>query len=578
LRNIDSSTWSNLNGVLLPQSYTLQKRVEQEEKAKTQRGKFFSSYAWTQNNTGLGFNKPTNTVSFEVLRGYAERSLIDKIIVNARVLQMKHVAKRVTVPGKQIGYRVVHENYADPNFKPDKGTINRCKEMEKIIENVNAEIHPGGFRDFASIAVDQELTIDRKAMVVTKDRGGSPIRYHLVDGATVRPVLEIVFDVMEKQKLNTKVQAMESVYKTYGVDLTNAAYVQVIDGHIVASWTKDEMFIDIANPSVEVNKWAYGKGSMLEQSLAGTVTWLNAWGYNDGLFTQDSPESLLFLYGDYDPVGLEAFKRQILDQTGSGDYQKIPVIPADENFKAELVKIRELPKDLQFAEFLRMIIQIKTAAYRAHPSIVNMSIDKGGSGGGISIGGNNEDEIVKNAHEEGFETLAENLCIWITRTIIKPRYDDLVMVMDLDTEDEMKRIEVLNAQLGGGLTFNEWRRSQSLEGDLEFGDVPGSQVYIAAMQAIQGQKQQEEQAKQQEESAKNSPTPNDEFEHTKEQANKQFDHQTKQADREHELKTKELEVKAAVAKESAKTKDPQKVKGNLAKNESEKVLIIEILN
>lgn len=574
MRNVNMNNWSELNGILLPQSYTLNKRMEQEERAKTQRGKFFSSYAWTQNNVGLGYNKPANTVSFETLRAYREQSLIDTIIINARQMQMKHVAKRVTVPGKQIGYRVVHENYADPNFKPDKATIQRCKEVEKIIENVNTEIHAGGFRDFAAICVDQELTIDRKAMVITKDRKGAPVLYHLVDGATIRPVLEVIFDTMQAKKLKTKDQAMMSIWQTYGVDLTGAAYVQVVDGHIVASWTSEEMSIDITNPSVEINKWAYGRGSMLEQSISATATWLSAWGYNDALFNQDSPESLLFLYGDYDPVGLDAFKRQILDQNGSGDYQKIPVIPADTDFKAELVKIRELPKDLQFAEFLRTIVQIKTAAYRAHPSIVNMSIDKG-SGGGISIGNNNEDEIVRNAHEEGFETIAENLCLWITRTIIQPRYDDLVMVMDLDTEDEMQRIEVLNKQLEGGLTFNEWRRAQQMEGDLEFGDIPSNPNYIQAMQMAQQQAQQDAQAQQQAETAKDSPTGKETFEHEKEKSDREFTHQQKEADRAHELKTKELEVKAAVATESAKQKQ---AKNKLAKSDNEKVLIIEILN
>lgn len=566
----DTSSWSNLNGILLPNSVTLEKKSQMKTEAQTERGKFFSSYAWTQNNVGSGYNKPANTVSFETLRVFREKSLIDTIIINARVLQMKHVAKRVTVPGKQLGFRVVHENYADPNFKPDKATIARCKEMEKIIDNVNTEIHPGGFRDFASIAVDQELTIDRKAMVLTKDRTGAPIRYHLVDGATIRPVLEVVFDYMKDKKIQNKVQAFEGIWKTFGVDLTNAAYVQIIDGHIVSAWSKDDMVIDITNPSIEINKWAYGRGSMLEQSLAGTVTWLNAWGYNDGLFEQDSPESLLFLYGDYDPIGLDSFKRQILDQTGSGDYQKIPVIPADKDFKAELVKIRELPKDLQFAEFLRMIIQIKTASYRAHPSIVNMSIDKG-AGGGISIGGSNEDEIVQNAHEEGFETLAENLCIWITRTIIKPRYDDLVMIIDLDTEDESKRVELLNKQLDGAMTFNESRRAQGLEGDLEFGDIPANAQYVAyaqnQQQNQQAKQQQDQAGKQQQESAKTSPTPKEEFEHKKDMDLK-----------EHDFKHKELATKKEIAVESAKaSKDPQKVKGNLKKSE-EKILMIEITN
>lgn len=576
MRQEDMANWENLNGILVPKGISLTKAQQQEkqaDEARSQRGKFFSSYAWTQNNAGLGYNKPANTVSFEVLRSYAERSLIDKIIINARIMQMKHVAKRVVVPGKQLGFRVVHKQYADPNYKADDATLKRCKEMEDIIDSVNDEVHPNGFRDFAAICVDQELTIDRKAMVITRDRGSRPSRYHLVDGATIRPVLEVIFDEMNRKKLHSKDAAIMSIYNTYSVDVSSAAYVQIIDGHIVASWTKEEMSIDITNPSVEINKWAYGKGSMLEQSLQGTSTWLSAWNYNDGLFNQDSPESLLFLYGDYDPIGLDAFKRQILDQTGSGDYQKIPVIPADTDFKAELIKIRELPKDLQFAEFLRMIIQIKTAAFRAHPSIVNMSIDKGG-GGGLSIGGSNEDEIVNAAHEEGFETLAENICQWLTRTIIRPRYDDLVMIMDLDTEDEDKRVDTLNKQLLGGMTFNEWRHAQGLDGDLEFGDSPGNPQYVALMSAAQAQQAQDQQQQQAKDTTKNSPTPKDQFAHEKEKSDREFDHQTKQADRDHELKTKELDIKTQQVKQQAKQKTMKKHDIE----DDEKVLVIEILN
>ncbi|UOF90799.1 hypothetical protein LSG31_00505 [Fodinisporobacter ferrooxydans] len=482
--------WSNYKGLLVPESVSMAKRLEEaqrEQRGRAARGKFFSYMSMTQGATGYGYTKPANTLQFEHLREARDKSLIDKIIINARIIQMKHIAKRVIVPGKQIGFRVVHENYADPNFKPTEDVIRRCKEMERIIDNVNQDIHPGGFRDFAAISVDQELTYDRKALVITRDRTGNPIQYHMIDGTTVRPMLLVLMEYMENKKMNDRERAIQSFYYETKIDLTNAAYVQVVDGMPVATWTKDEMAIDITNPSVEIDKWAYGAGSLLEQSIAATVTWLNAWAYNDGLFNQDSPESLLLIYGDYDPIGLGAFQRQVLDQSGSGDYQKIPVITADQEFKAELLKIRELPKDIQFPELMRMNIQLKTAAYRAHPSIVNFSVDKGGAGG-LSIGNNSEDDIIKQSHEEGFQSICHGLANWITRTIIQPRYDDLVMIFEVDTEDEARRIEVLNQQASVGMTINEWRRAQGLKGDLPYGDVPNNSVYIQAMQA--GQEQQ----------------------------------------------------------------------------------------
>lgn len=479
--------WVQQNGLYVPERVTLAKKLEQEMQQKTARGKFFSTYTLATGMAGLGYNKPANEIQFEMLKAARDKSLIDRIIIMARIAQMKHIANRVIAPGKQLGWRVVHQNYADPEWKNTPDILRRCKEMERIIENVNPTIHPNGFIDFAAIFVDEELTYDRKAMVITRDRMGLPIQYHLVDPTTVRPVVQVLFDYQEKHKVNQD-RAYRDIYRAYGLDLTNAAYVQVVDGIPVASWTAEEMSVNITNTSVEIDKWAYGAGSCLEQSLAATSTWLNAWAYNDDLFNQDSPESLLMLYGDVDPIGLGAFQRQILDQSGSGDYQKIPVIPADEKFKAELIKIRELPKDIQFAEFLRVIIQLKTAAYRAHPSIVNFTIDKG-SGGGLTIGNNSEVDLVQAAKEEGFASLVKAQASWLTRKIIKPRYDDLVMIYDTDLDDEQKRAELLTKQTQIGMTFNQAIRAMGLKGDLPYGDVPNNPVYIQAMQLAQGKQE-----------------------------------------------------------------------------------------
>jgi hypothetical protein len=466
---------------------TLAKRLAQAQNAQeVPRGKFFSNYARYSSLSGMGYDKPPSTIQFDMLKMAKDRSMIDRLIIMARTQQGKNVAKRIYVPGKQVGFRVVHENYADPNFRPTADVIRRCKEMERLIENVNPEIHTNGFVDFMAILVDMVESYDHTPMVIVRDRTGAPSMFHLIDGTTVRPKLQVIMKYMADHKLPNKDSVMEHYYKETGMDLSSAAYVQVVNEVPVATWTKDEMSVYISNPSVMIDQWAYGAGSHLEQSLALTQTWLNAWAYNDGLFNQDSPESMLMLYGDIDPIGLGAFQRQILDQTGSGDYQKIPVVQADEGFKAELIKMRELPKDLQFAEFLRMIIQLKTSAYRAHPSIVNFSIDKGGNAQ-LSIGNNSEDSLVKDAKEEGFQSLIHGVANWLTKTIIRPRYDDLVLLFDLDLDDENRRIEILNKQLGqGGMTFNEWRRAQGLQGDLDFGDIPNSPVYSAYAQAMQG--------------------------------------------------------------------------------------------
>lgn len=605
-------------GIYLPEPIQFAQRLAKAQAERVDRGRFFSSYAWTQNAANNGYTKPHDSVPFALLRDARDKSLIDGIIILARQQQMRMTSKRVVSPGKELGLRVVHENHADPNYKPDNDTIRRCKEMEKIIENVNTDIHPNGFMDFGPLAVEYELVYDRKCIVIARDRTGMPIKYHMIDGTTVRPVLDYLLDYQKENKLRGDMSnALEHVYRASGVDLTGAAYVQVVDGMPVAAWTKDDMSIHITNPSVEINRWAYGRGSILEQSIRATMTWLNAWSYNDGLFNQDSPEQMLFLYGDYDPVGLSAFKRQVLDQSGSGDYQKIPIIPADKDFKVEMVRIRELPKDVQFAEFLRIIIQLKTAAYRAHPSLVNFTIDQGT--GGPKMGNTSEDELVKDAKEEGFQTICHNLASWLTRIIIKPRYDDLVMIFETDLEDEQGRIELIGNQLEkGGMSFNEARRAQGLTGDLPFGDITNSTVYATYAQSQQQMKMDQQQAKQAQQEGKTQQAQasmdktgqmvqsSQDHANAKELKQMDFEHQSniKQMDVDHQTNIKQMDhanaqklmqYKTATGTEGAgraksggrnKTgniQNPQKVRSNLGKSVQyqyydgrDKVLILEI--
>lgn len=496
--------WTQHGSLLVPSS--LAKKLEDEISGRNtpSKGKFFSNYNLSSSllGQGLGFAKPPDEIPYQMLTLARDRSLIDKLIINARMFQIKRLSHLVTAPGRQVGWRVQHKFSAKPGFRISKEIEKRCDEMQDIIQQVDTKIHPNGFIDYASQFVDMMLTYDRICTVLTRDRQGYPIRYHLVDPTTVRPVLEVILEHASKHNM-TPLQSLSQIYKDSELDLSKAAYVQVVDSQPVASWTESEMVVDITNTSVMINKWAYGAGSMLEQSLAATQTWLNAWAYNNGLFNQDSPEALLVLYGDVDPLGLGAFQRQVLDQTGSGDYQKVPVVQADATDKAELIKIREIPTDIQFSELLRMIVQLKTAAYRAHPSIVNFSMDQGG-GSSLNIGTANEEKLMEEAKEEGFESLCGALAASITRMVISPRYDDLLMVFDVDLDDETEHLNRLKLKGDLGMTFNESRASMSnlgrIKKDAEPGDMPMNSTFIAALNAqnaIAAQKFTQEQQKEQ---------------------------------------------------------------------------------
>src|SRR5947209_2124486 len=79
--------------------------------SQNNRGTYLSDFGdnWTYWGSGSHERKPATTVAFQTLRDRFKNSIIDKTIVLRRQMQVRRVANRCLVPGKQVGFRVVHE-------------------------------------------------------------------------------------------------------------------------------------------------------------------------------------------------------------------------------------------------------------------------------------------------------------------------------------------------------------------------------------------------------------------------------------------------------------------------------------
>lgn len=457
-----------------------------KERRRAMYGQFFSD--WNR-LTGLSMSgaveKPADEVSYSFLRDAYARSAIDQVIVGARLMQVRQVAQRCTDPQTQVGFRVVHEEHDSPEFQETDDIKRRCRECEEIILHPNPYIHPNGLKDFMVTATEEELIVDRKALIIFRDRARRPAGFHLVAGDTVMPRVSVLYPWLEKHLSDYRQDLQfddlryvpsalkESLdwasqkatedrqFNPAGVDLTKAAYVQEIDGRVVAGWTDDEMSVNITNPSIVTNKLPYGGGSLFQRSLDITAAWVNAWQYNQELFRTNYPESLLTLFGDYDPNGLEAFKREMYGEAGPASWQRLAVIPADPEFRAEVTKLRDTPKDMLYSEMLRFIINLKSASFRMNPSTINFAVDKGG---GSYLFEGNQDEAIAQAQEEGFHSLLQNMADWLTRVLIKPRYNDLKMVWQgLKKEDETRKVELRQKKAATWMTIDEVRAEENLD-------------------------------------------------------------------------------------------------------------------
>lgn len=469
-------------------------------------GRLFSDTRSVHAGIGPGLDKPTNGLPFELLRELADASPIDRLIIDTRIMQMKRVSRRA-IGRNAVGFAVRHARHNDPDFDVPEGLRKLCREIEALISTPTAPFHQT-VRDFFTMAIDEELTIDRKAMVISRDRRGRPVRFHLVDGATVKPVPTVLFDEIQKEYDRTGRQRILSSYdydqymyrlsEQSGIDLYRAAYVQVLDGQIVGGWRDSEMSIDITNPSARVNWWGYGR-SLLEKSWRMSDTFLKAWLYNNELFGLNYPEAVLIVKGRYNEKGLQAFKRKVLGEGDAVDRNwRLPVIPMeDDRGTVEVQKLRDTPKDMMFQEFLQTAVRLKCAAYRMHPSLINFSVESSSGGSLVFQSNASQEDVISLSQEEGYHALLDSIADWITRVIVQEYHEDLVFCwVGLDQESEDARVERVTKKVNSFITINEARAEMGLkplpaELPTEPGDFVGS--YTQAIQTIQGQQQLEAQ-------------------------------------------------------------------------------------
>jgi hypothetical protein len=487
--------------IYLPAHYVREQQAQLVKARSVASGKIFSDYRRISTQLGPGAEKPPEGMPFDVLRQLADTSPIDRIIIDTRIMQTKRVARRA-LGRNAIGFAIRHVRDADPDFTVPEGLVKLCRELEEIINTPEAPYHQTA-RDFFSSAVEEELILDRKAMVLTRDARGRPLKFHLLDGATIRPVPAVIFEEIQKRAKNPEARVLsydqiaETLSEQSGFDMTRAAYCQLVDAQITGAWADDEMSVDITNPSVALNWWGYGR-SLLEKSWRLSDAFLKAWTFNVELFRLNYPEAVLAIKGAYDEEGLRSFKRKVLGEgDGTDNNWRLPVIPMEdaENAALELVKLRDTPREMMFAEFLGAMIRLKCAAYRMHPSMVNFTQD---SGGGIvfNSAADKESEI-EQAQEEGYMALLDSLADWLTRAIVREYHEDLRLVwLGLDDEGEDAKVDRAIKKLENFSTVNEVRKEMGMKPmppgtPKDPADFIGA--YQQAIQILQGAEQMKQQ-------------------------------------------------------------------------------------
>lgn len=281
----------------------------------------------------------TRSTSYRVLRDFAMYYPILRSCINYRKRQITHLDWDVA-PKEVI---------MDPAKKKEMKA--RAERVKKFLQYPTGDKNVS-FRTFISKVIEDLVVLDAVAIYKRKNRGGGLYGYLPIDAATIELVVNVD---------GTMPQPPET------------AFIQKIDGKIVAELTSEELTYRMLNPRTYT---PYGL-SPVESLIITVTTALKLASFNLGYLTDGNvPEGFVEL-----PKEVATNTDQLLlwqekwDAMFSGDprYQrKIKFLP-------EGMKLHETKKlsDMQFEAFDKWLLQVTCSVMEVPPQGIGFQFDRG---------------------------------------------------------------------------------------------------------------------------------------------------------------------------------------------------------
>ena len=315
---------------------------------------------WTQ---GAGYKYKRFALDYSMMRRMVSTTPIIKAIIGTRQSQIS----AFSAPQKskfETGFviRKKREYYSD-----EEPTINakdkvQIKYLTTFILNGGKEENAWNgdtFDMFLKKLTADTLTLDQGCFEVVRNRGGEPVEYLAVDGATFRMADSIhddddTFDkeVDYKGKPRKKIRGYLP------------SYVQVIDGILVNEYYPWELCFGIRNATTDIRSNGYGKSEIEE--LVSIITWM-LYGdtYNGKFFSQGSnPKGMLVVKAGVNKNRLNEFRQQWLAMVaGIQNVHKTPVIEGDVSW----VDMHKGNKEMEFIKGQDYLIGDYCAVFKIAP-------------------------------------------------------------------------------------------------------------------------------------------------------------------------------------------------------------------
>ena len=454
-------------------------------------------------------DKPT-AIPYKTLRRMAQVPAVSAII-NTRLNQVARFAKRPRFMG-DTGFRIALK---DKDAKMSDKQKKRAKEIEEFFLKTGWErnaVRKDNFNTFLRKIVRDSLTIDVVAFEKVGTFGGAlqgkneVAELWAIDGATIELVINNPIGEGSDKDLPVYRPATKSGLANIG----DIAYVQKVNGRIVAEYTEDEFAFAVRNPRTDLDYVDFGMSEL--ETLMEIVTGIvNGTRYNTSYFSSSSlPQGILEIVGKYGDAELESFKRhwKVMTEGPAGKW-KVPVLAMEDGQGLKFTPFKQSNRDMEFNEFLEFLFNIACAVYQIDPNEVGF---KSWTSSNSMTQSDNTQAKIDSSLDKGFEPLMDFLANTFNSEVVELIDEDFVFEwVGVSDEDEDKKMERTKQELESGVktVAMVWQENDVDVEDIKAqygGELPSwahapanpqlIQVYMNELQQQQMAEQQQMQAEQ----------------------------------------------------------------------------------
>lgn len=411
----------------------------------------------------MGYRERPSLMSYKALEMIGRGVPVVSDVITARtkqVLMFCDLPEDRHSPGFQVRLR-------DRDAKVTKATEKRSHELEQTLlctgyHDDNKPYDSVSLKTFAKQTVEDSLIYDQMTFEVVPDRKGRPSYLIPVDASTIRLV--------------------DPGARSAG----DMIAVQVINGAIVESFSREELAFCIRNPRTGIRSFGYGL-SEIETLVREITGFLWSMDYNRKFFVNGSAtKGILNFKGPIPDKQLRAFRRQWYAMVaGVSNAWRTPITNAEE---LQWIPMQLNNRDMEYNAWMDFLIKIVCARYSIAPEEVNFQYGNTGQSSSLSNSGSTIEQKLEASRDLGLRPLVrwffEQLNIWFLQRL-DPDFE--VVPVGLDSKGAEEETELLNKQTGTYLMIDEAREAAGLE---PLPDGMGQMVRDPTWLQFQAQKQQ----------------------------------------------------------------------------------------